>query len=211
MIRNYNELVQSIANEIVRSDLHAQIPEWIQLAEYSLNRFMNVDDAEQFTTGVFVVDQDYIDMPMGFKRALHIEIQTSPLRVPSIVSLDKRSDVLENDLSGLPRTISWVGRRAYLAPVPKTAETYHLFYVGLPIPLSQENQTNDLLEIGADVLKYSALMYSAPFLGEDERLGTWRAIIDRDKIDLKKEYWNTQASGGVLRIRPDFAPYDGRQ
>lgn len=211
MIYNYNELIESMADELVRSDLRAKIPEWIQLAELSINRFMGVADSEQFTTDAFVANQAYIDGPLGFKRAIHIEVQTNPLRVLSIVSWDKRSDVLENDLSGKPRTITWLGRRGYIAPVPVDPDTYQLFYYGLPPRLSEENPTNDLLEMGADILKYQALMYSAPYLGDDERLGTWQAIIDRDKTLLKKEYWNTKASGGILRIRTDVAAYDGPQ
>lgn len=208
MISNYNELVTSIAKELEREDLLYMVPEWIQLAEASLGRFIKLIDGEQVTTGATVIDEATITFPIGFKRAEHIELQDDPLRVLNIVSWDKRSDVLINDLSGRPRTITYLGRVGYLAPVPKNVEAYTLFYYGKPPPLGEDQPSNDLLEMGPDVLKYEALKYSAPWLMDDERLLTWEALLTPARTLLKKEYWDSHAGGGILRVRPDFAPGD---
>ena len=74
---------EDIADELARDDLEYKIPQWIQLAEASLARFLDMKDGEQFTTGVFVPDQAYIDFPVGFKSAIHIEIQLNQLRILS--------------------------------------------------------------------------------------------------------------------------------
>lgn len=208
MIDTYQALVDSVAKELSRNDLKSDIPEWIQLAELFLARYIKMKDGEQELTTATVADQAYIQMPKGFKVARHIEIQTDPLRILSLVSMDKRSDVLQNDTSGTPRAYSWVGRRIYLAPVPTTIETVLIYYYGLPTPLSETNPTNDLLEMGADVLKYQTLTYSATFLGEDERIASWEKLAALGARTLKKEYWNANFGGGVTRIRPDFAPRD---
>jgi hypothetical protein len=208
VINTYQELVTSIADELSRDDLGYKIPEWIQLAELSLSRYVDLKDGEQKTTGNLVIAQDYIDMPAGFKELRHIEIQTDPLRILRLVSMDKRSDVLVNSNDPTPIAYSWVGKKMYLAPVPTDTTEYFLYYYGKPTPLSEENPTNDLLEMGADVLKYNALTFSAAFLGEDDRIGTWTTLYHSGREDLKKEYWRAQSGGGVLRIRPDVFPRD---
>ncbi len=211
MILNYEELIESIAQELDRDDLKPTIAEWIQLAEISLSRYLDLIEGEVLFKGTLVIDQAYIQLPAGFKKAIHIELQNSPLRVLNVVSPDKRSDVLINDVTGRPRTITYIGRKGYLAPVPKTTEAYDLFYYGQPAPLSVENNTSELLEMGADVLKYAALMYSSPFLGQDERLPTWQQMFTEGRATLKREYWDAHAGGGILVIRPDFAPGDSHE
>jgi hypothetical protein len=208
MINTYAELVASIADELSRDDLTYKVPEWIQLAELSLARYIKLKDGEYLTTSATVADQAWVQMPVGFKEARHVELQTDPLRILSLVSMNKRSDVLQNDTSGVPRAYSWVGRKLYLAPVPTTVISFLLYYYGLPAPLSEQNPFNDLLEMGADILKYQALYYSAPFLGEDERIGTWKDLYTEGRETLKREYARGKMGGGIMRIRPDFAPRD---
>jgi len=205
MINNYSELVDSIAEELARDDLASNIPEWIQLAESALSKFIRLLDGEQITTGNFTPAQDYIDLPAGFKEPIHFEWQYSSahIRVPEIVSWDKLTDVKNNDTTGKPRAICYLNRRCYMAPTPTSADAYTLVYYGKPVPLSEDNPTNDLLEMGPEVLKYMALIYSAPFLGDDERLMTWNALVAEGRVLLKKEYWSSKADGGRLRVRPD--------
>lgn len=207
-MRTYGELVDAIQDQLSRSDLTYKIPDWISMAEKALSRFIQLKDGELFTTGTLVPGQAWIDLPEGFKRAIHFEIQASTLVVLRVVNFAKRTDVLENTVDGVPQTVSYLGRRAYLAPAPAEANDYHLFYYGLPQPLSETNDTNDLLEMGPDVLMYEALIHSAPFIGDDERIVTWTALRNEGRETLKREYWDAQAGGGVLRIRPDFAPRD---
>lgn len=208
MIRNYQELVHSIAKELDRDDLSDQIPEWIQMAELSLGRYIGLADGEQEATGATVIDEAKIAFPEGFKRLIHLELQGSPLRVLNVVSWDKRSDVLENDRTGRPRVISYRGRVGYVAPAPSAVESYMIIYYGRAPYLGPKNETNDLLEMGADVLKYEALKYSAPYLDEDQRLILWESILTPSRKLLKNEYWESKVGGGILVVRPDFAPND---
>ena len=169
-IKNYSELVERITKNISRRDLRAEIPSWIELGEAYAARKINLTDGEMVTTKNFVVDQETIAMPAGFKRPIHFEIQTPNLRKLNVVSWDKFSDVKDNDEGGqYPRVVTFLGKTAYFAPTPKTTDQLRIIYYGKPDPLSEENPTNDLLEMGPDAILYSALMYSAPFLGEDER------------------------------------------
>jgi len=211
-IKNYTELVQEIEKNISRRDLKARIPSWIELGEAYASRKVGLVDGEMITTKDFVVDQETMAMPAGFKRPIHFEIQTPNLRRLNVVSWDKLSDVKDNDQGGrYPRAVAFLGRTAYFAPIPKTTDTLRIVYYGKPEPLSEENSTNDLLEMGPDAILYSALMYSAPFLGEDERFPLWKVIRDEALDSLKKEYFDSKIYGATTRVRPDFAPNDAHK
>lgn len=209
MIRNYNELVDSIADELVRSDLRHKIPEWINMAELSLARYIKMTDGEVTTTGTFTAGQNTFSLPDRCKEPIHFLIGTAPNhRVLEIVSWPALTAVLNNDTSGQPKAVAFIGKTGYLAPAASGNESYTLIYYGLPAYLSEENPTNELLEMGADVLKYHALAYSAPYLGEDERLNTWVAYYTRGQENLKREYWRGRTGGGVLRMRNDVVGGD---
>lgn len=206
---SYNDLVAEIAEELDRDDLSSTIPKWVARAETYLSKKVRLVDGEQTVTDNFVPSQDYIDLPAGFKRPIQFEIPVNSLvRQVNIVSWDKWSDVRSN-ISGntYPLAAAYLGRRMYLAPTPKTANEYRLIYYGKPAPLATAG-TNDLLEMGGDALYYTALVYSAPFLADDERLPVWINLRDDAVRDLKREYFNSHIDGGVDRIRPDFAPAD---
>ena len=211
MISNYAALVESISDELSRNDLYSKIPEWISMAELSLGRFVGLLDGEQVATGTLTAGATTFALPAGCKKVIHIELGAAPdLKILETVSWATFSAVKNNDTSGTPRAAAYIGRTAHLAPAVGEDTAYTLYYYGKPTPLSDENPTNDLLEMGADVLKYSALVFSAPYLGEDERISTWSALVAEGKATLKKEYWNAKAQSGVLRIRPDIVGGDGR-
>jgi len=189
--------------------LQAKIPEWIQQAELALGRFIRLVDGEQTITGTFPAGVSTFTLPAGLKQLIHIQIGIPPdIKNLEIVSFPGLNTVMNNDVGSNPRAVAFVGRVAHLAPAPGTNVNYTMIYYGKPAPLSWENPTNDLMQMGADVLKYQALIYSAPYLGEDERVNTWNTIVSGDRVTLKKEYWNTHVGGGPLRIRNDVVGGD---
>ena len=134
-------------------------------------------------------------------------LPTIPVRTDLMTGQSSLTNRTWQPLMATDVTMAEVLRReGYLTAL--VADTYHLFYYGKPRPLSEENPTNDLLDMGPDVLKYQALMYSAPYLGDDERLSTWAALYVSGAKSLKREYWDAHFAGGITRIRPDFAPGD---
>ena len=207
-IENYTELVQAIEDQMARNDIIDRIPRWIQLTELDIIRDCRIADSDQVITGTLSTTDPFINLPAGIIAPRHIEIQSTPLRTVTIVSLKKRSDVLENDVGNLPRVMTQVGNQLYFAPAPKTAEAYQLFYYGKPPPLSPSNPTNLLLDIGADLLFYGALKEGASWAGDLERKLEFMGEYVAKKESVKRAYFRQRTGGGVLRVRPDFAPGD---
>jgi len=67
--------------------------------------------------------------------------------------------------------------------------------------LSDDEPTNWLLEDWDDIYFYAALVESAPFLKEDERIPVWRTELDRRLEEMHLKKWN-QAWRYEIPTRP---------
>lgn len=208
-IDTYEKLVESIADWLGRDDLENRIPSFIHLVEVDLSRMTNLREQETFKEGVFITDQDYINVPDDLVIPRLLRIDTEPLRMVNIVSLDKWVNITEGFSAGpRPMAATMVGDRFMLAPVPGIDDPYTLFYLGRLKPLSSSNSTNRILKDAPDALLYGALMHSAPFIGNDERLPVWGTLYAQFKEDYRKLEWKARMSGGPLRVQVDGSADD---
>ena len=66
-IASYADLKTSIANFLARSDLTAQIPDFIQLAEARINRELETREQEKRSTATLVAGDEYISLPTDMR------------------------------------------------------------------------------------------------------------------------------------------------
>lgn len=209
-IDTYEKLVESIALWLGRTDLADQIPTFIQLTEKDLGRLLNLREQETSKNGTFVADQEYLDLPDDLLIPRHLRIETDPVSIVAIVSMDKFSSVRALAAGSgvtIPVAATMVGDRLYLAPAPG-ADDYVLFYRGRLKPLGPNNSSNRILIDAPDALLYGALMHSAPFIGDDSRVELWGTMYVGAKEDYRKLEWNARLGGGTLRVRSDVNPND---
>jgi hypothetical protein len=208
MFTNFGTLKTAIADELARSDLTAAIPNWVGFAESWIAREVNLLEGDQVDTGTFTTGQDYLALPSGYKsgRMLEITYGQAQTRLLEIVSFDMLAAVRVNDTSGVPRAATFHGNNVYVAPTPAEDFAYRLFYKGFPAKLTLDADTNQLITDAPDLLYYASLLYSAPYIGNDERLGLWVQMRNDALANLKRFYWNQKASGGIMRIRTDVGP-----
>ena len=74
-ITTYTDLQAGIANFLARSDLSAQIPDFITLAEARLSRELETRSQEKRSVANLVVGDEYIYLPSDFRDCL---LYTSP-------------------------------------------------------------------------------------------------------------------------------------
>ncbi len=200
----YTKLLNGIEDILAREDLKVRIAGWIWLAEIQIQRTLEMQATETVLTGeTFVADQQYIDPPTDFLSARYIEIQSNPLRYIYPASFDRITNARQNVTDGIPRLFAVHAGQIELGPAPGTAETYDLYYYSGLTHLSQTNQTGWLLDHGADALMYTALINSAPFLGEDERMETWGTLAGSGVESLRILAWRQKVGGGPIVTRPD--------
>lgn len=207
-IADYDELVRSILATIHRRDLESECAQWIAATELELFRDCKVRPGEQILTGTFVGGETQIALPYGTIETLSLELTQGETRwTPGPVSLSELHKYLD-PADGLTRVVATFGDAIQLAPSPAAGITYRLFYRGMPAPISQQNKTTRLFEMGWDAYLYGALLRSAPFIADDERIGTWAQFYAASKESLKRAVWRARAGPGPLVIRPDFEVHD---
>ena len=80
-IATYTDLQTSIANFLARSDLTAQIPDFIALAEASMSRELETRSQEKRATASTVSGNEYLSLPTDLREVREVKLNTSPLTV----------------------------------------------------------------------------------------------------------------------------------
>ena len=88
-------------------------------------------------------------------------------------------------------------------PTPDSTYTLEMVYYSKIVPLTDANTSNWLLEYFPDAYLYGALMHSAPFLGEDNRLAIWSTLYGNaiSAINTDSDKAKFGGSGHRMKIR----------
>ena len=90
-----------------------------------------------------------------------------------------------------------------MIPAPDSGSAYTgelTYYASIPA-LSAGNTSNWLLVDSPDIYLYGALLQSAPYLQDDQRLNIWAAIYQRLIEDLKVSDERSRMATSSLRMR----------
>lgn len=200
-ISTYAELQTAVANWLNRGDLTTVIPDLIRLAESNFNRKLRTRD--MLTRSTATISQQFTSLPSDFRELENIQINTSrpyPLHFRSPGDLDKDRQEMY-PVAGEPRAYTILGSNLEVAPTPDTSYTAEIAYYAAIPALSSTQTTNWLLTKYPDLYLYGALMHSAPFLRDDERVPLWRALHGEilDGITIEDE--RAKHSGSKLNSR----------
>ena len=190
-IATYSDLQSAIADWLNRADLTARIPDFIALAEATLNQVVRstrmVNDASISLTA----NTRNAAMPADFLAPVYLQSSNAqPLEQVSVQQLImlRRSRM---KTPGVPAFFAVVGRNFEFAPIPAANETVDCSYYGAIPPLAA-NSTNWLLTYKPDLYLYTALLHAAPFLKDDQRVALFTNMLALDVQKLIQE--NTSAT-----------------
>lgn len=177
-ISTYTELQDAVSNWLARNDLTARIPEFIALCEAKLNRMLFVPKMEtRVTTSCDTSDDEpeFLSLPTDFQSMRRVRLSSVTgkprLNFMSQTQLDDYRYSTDN-LTGQPIYFTIMGDEMELAPTPNEDFTVEMVY-RRNIPALASNSTNWLLTAAPDAYLYGALMESAPYIKEDERVAVW--------------------------------------
>jgi hypothetical protein len=205
-LSTFDELRESIADWLSRGDLTSQIPDFIHLAETRFFNDLNLRPLadEKKATGTITAGSQSLDWPADCGEVRFLRIESSPPTQVKIVSLNKLSDARFYNQSGLPDAAAIVGRTIEFDTAPGDDEDYTIWYWPMTTTrLSAGAPTNEMLSRRPDLYLYGALLASAPYLGADQRVGTWQREYDRAVFSEKRLQGRRRMGGGRLQIRPD--------
>jgi len=202
-ITNYSNLQTTIADFLNRDDLTAVIPTFIQLAEAQMNRDLRHWRMEVRASGQQSAGDAYMQIPSDWIETIRFHITdggTSPLDLMSRKAIEDKRYGNEN-MSGTPRYYTHADSQFELFPTPnETTNTELLYFAKIP-SLSDSNTTNWLLEDAPDVYLYGALLHSAPYLAEDERVGVWAQMYGASVQRLNDSSDDARMSGSGLTLK----------
>lgn len=202
-ITTYAELQTSIAEFLNRDDLTAKIPDFITLAEAQMNAELRHWRMEKRATAE--MDTQYTALPQDFIQPVRFIITGS--QVSSLSQTDSKTiadlRAANNNASGRPTEYSIMDGAIEAFPTPDTTYTLELLYFKTLDPLNNVTTSNWVLEYYPNAYLYGALLHSAPYLMEDQRINTWGAFYRKAIDDINNDgvKSKTAADGRRIKIR----------
>lgn len=202
-ISTYSELKTAIANFLARDDLTAQIPDFIRLAEARVSRELETREQEKRATASLEVGDEYIALPTDLREVREVKLNTSPITVLEYQSphgLDKSYTSVGN---GRPRAYSVVGLEMKMRPVPDSAYTAEIVYIG-SLPALSDTNTPIAFTRHPDLYLYGALTEAYTYLLDEARSAQYDSKFGRIIAEIKVDEERSQYGVGSLAIRSDY-------
>lgn len=202
VITSYSTLLTEVAGWLVRSDLTAAIPGFVQNFEERFYRdkrnygpWMHTALSVSIATTA-TVPSDYLALKIAYLNGQ----ATAPLQA---VSLEQLLQKYPRTGSGLPKWIARDGENFVFGPVPSGGHTLNGTYIAKPVALrsfAADAAAHWLVVNAPDLLLYGALMEAQPYVMNDKRYPLWQAKYS-EALDSYRSLMREQGiSGGSLQI-----------
>lgn len=201
-ITTFAELQTACSNWLSRSDLTNRIPEFVALAEDTINKRLRIRAMENRATAT--LNAEYASLPTGFLEMRNFQLNTNPKQTLRLVTPEYIDTFWAGSTTGQPVVYTFIGGEIQLAPSPDGSYTGEMdYYKKWDIAT---DLTNWLLTNAPSAYLYGALLQAEPFLKNDKRIPVWERRFETSLADIemadKRERW----SGNSLAIRADITP-----
>ena len=204
-LSNYTELKASIADFLDRDDLTTVIPDFITLAESQMNRDIRHWKMEARASGQQDAADEYMQIPPDWVETIRMHLTGNGTSVVNLISRDAMADkrAAMSNASGTPSAYTHADSQFQLYPTPNATTDFELLYYQKLPALSSSNADNWLLLEAPDVYLYGALLHSAPYLAEDQRVAVWAQLYGAavQRLNQVSEDAMFSGSGLTLKVR----------
>ncbi|MBT9571105.1 MAG: hypothetical protein IV106_08355 [Pseudomonas umsongensis] len=196
-ITTYAELQASVANWLNRSDLTANIPDFITLAESQLSRDLKARGMETKVTLSTVAGTKTVALPTDLLEMRRLQVAGTYNQPLSYRSPDELSIDFADNSSGQPVVFTVIGANAELAPIPDAVYSLELTYMQRIPALTVSNTTNWLLTNWPDAYLWASLLAATPFIMNDARLAVWTQLYTQAVEGINGVDWY---SGSTMKV-----------
>jgi hypothetical protein len=201
MITDYASLQTELQSWLWnRTDVVARIPVFVQLCEAQMNRRLQAR-LSVVRVAVTIADET-LALPDDFAGAISILSGSNPPFELDFVTpdgLSLRANGAGAAQSGNPDTYTVEGQNLRFYPRPDTPMPAMLTYRQRIPALSNSNPSNWILANHPDVYLYGALMQSAPWLRDDQRVAMWQQAFAQILADIQSNSDTIEAVAENLR------------
>lgn len=197
-ITDYASLQTAVATWLHRTDLTAQITDFISLAEAKLSSDIVSRAMETRTVLTATAGDAYLTLPTDMLEMRRLVLQTDPSIVLKYATPDQIASDYPLSLSSRPSVFAVIGGQLQLAPTPDSNYSIELTYLQRIPALSVSNTTNWLLSNWPNAYLYATLCAAHPYIINDERLGLFQALYNEAVAGINSIDWY---SGSTMRVR----------
>ena len=178
-LTNYGTLKTAVADWLSRADLDQQVPDFIKLAEATLNKIVRSTRMTANADVTVNAGARKATLPADLLEPIYVTLKTDedfPLEQVSpeqLVAL-RRSRLRAQ---GQPRFFAVVGRSIEVTPTPPAQITLDVAYYQAITTLASDSDTNWLLTYEPDLYLYTALLHAAPFLQDQQRATLFGTLL----------------------------------
>ena len=178
-ITTYAELQTAIGDWLNRADLDQKIPDFIRLAESTLNDVLRQADMVTQSTGI-TITSGRATLPTDALEVVYAQVgstEDEPLEQISPQQLTMLRRTRTRDAAN-PRFFAIIGRQIVVTPTPSSGTLDIDYYQRIPA-LTTSNTSNWLLTDAPHVYLYTSLLHATPFLMDDARYAVFQNTVSQ--------------------------------
>lgn len=166
---SYTNLRTALADHLARSDLTSYLDDFIDVAEAMHQRDIRI--RELIVRDPITVNARQVAVPAGVLEVISLRLLTNPVTVLEEVNLHEMNRI-RDESTGKPYRFT-IHEEIEFDITPDSSYSGEIIYYGAVTALSGSTASNAILVKAPDAYLYGALMASAPFLMNDERIPIW--------------------------------------
>lgn len=199
---NYTSFVTVVENYLARTDLSAQIPDFINLAQQRMTRDLRTRPMLTIATTTANSQDGTVELPTDFLEMRELHFQGNPEIVLEYQPPDLFYRNLLTDTGGTPRFYTIISSEMQFAPMPDDDLTLQMLYYYKPEFISPTVASNLYLANYPDALLYATLAEAEPYLMNDSRIQTWATMYDRAIANIMRNDDGSKYPNVSLNVVP---------
>lgn len=185
-ITTYSELQTVLADWLNRADLNQQIPDFIALAESTLNDVLRT--SHMVSSATSAIANSRVTLPSDALEVVYVQVSSTPGEpleqiTPQQLVMLRRS---RTKSAASPKFFAVVGRDMLVTPTPASATSLDIDYYQKIPALSASNTSNWLLEEAPHIYLYTSLLHATPFLMDDARYQVFQNSVAQQVMNAVK-------------------------
>jgi len=185
-ITTYAELQTAIGDWLNRADLDQKIPDFIRLAESTLNDVLR--SADMVASNTAAITSGRATLPADALEVVYVQVASTedePLEqiTPQQLTMLRRTRTRD---AANPRFFAIIGRELVVTPSPSSSLSMDIDYYQRIPALTDSNTTNWLLTDAPHVYLYTSLLHATPFLMDDARYQVFNNTVSQQVMAAVK-------------------------
>jgi len=185
-ITTYAELQTAIGDWLNRADLDQKIPDFIRLAESTLNDVLR--SADMVASNTAAITSGRATLPADALEVVYVQVASTedePLEqiTPQQLTMLRRTRTRD---AANPRFFAIIGRELVVTPSPSASLSMDIDYYQRIPALTDSNTTNWLLTDAPHVYLYTSLLHATPFLMDDARYQVFNNTVSQQVMAAVK-------------------------